>query len=186
MRAWMLLAACLFSQSALADLFTAQNAYQKGDYERAFNDYRVLAELGQPLAQYNVAVMYATGKGVRQNELTAYAWATLAAENGSAKGKALADQLRPDLAPGAEAMAEEITAPYSRAHLAEQLLPQIDEGEGEAARCRSKRFILNGGFAYPSSALSRRVEGRVFVAYTVMPDGSSRNPRIFYAVPSNV
>jgi TPR repeat protein len=186
MRVWFLWAACLFSEVAFADLFTAQLAYKNGDYERAFKDYRELAELGQPLAQYNLAILYAKGLGVRENELNAYAWATLAAENGSAQGKALADQLRPDLAPGSDAIAAQITAPYSRARLEEQLLPRIEEGEGESARCQSKRVILNGGFGYPSSALARQLEGRVFVAYTVMPDGSSRNPRIFYAVPTNV
>ena len=87
MRVWLLLAASLFSQAALADLFTAQLAYHKGDYERAFKDYRELAELGQPIAQYNLAILYENGEGVRQSDLNAYAWATLAAENGCAQAQ---------------------------------------------------------------------------------------------------
>jgi len=67
MRAALLLAAVLSCPPARADLFTAQLAYHNGDYEHAFKDYRDLAELGQPLAQYNVAVMYAKGEGVRQS-----------------------------------------------------------------------------------------------------------------------
>src|SRR5581483_699823 len=54
-----------------ADLLSAQLAYSKGDYEKAFQDYRDLAELGQPTAQYNLAIMYAKGQGVRQSELEA-------------------------------------------------------------------------------------------------------------------
>ena len=53
---------CCCARRHTADLFTAQLAYHKGDYEHAFKDYRDLAELGQPLAQYNVAVMYAKGR----------------------------------------------------------------------------------------------------------------------------
>ena len=45
-----------------ASMFTAQLAYSKGDYDKAFKDYRDLAELGQPTAQFNLAVMYNNGK----------------------------------------------------------------------------------------------------------------------------
>jgi len=62
MRASMLVVALLLCPAAWADLFTAQLAYGKGDYERAFKDYRELAELGQPMAQYNLAIMYAKGQ----------------------------------------------------------------------------------------------------------------------------
>jgi TPR repeat protein len=88
----------------VADLVSAGAAYQKGDFEAAFKDYRALAELGQPTAQFNVAVMYARGEGTRQSEIYAYAWASLAAENGLEKAKVLADSLRPALsaAPGSE------------------------------------------------------------------------------------
>lgn len=82
MRAWLLLCAVLLCPAARADLFTADFAYQKGDYERAAKDYRELAELGQPLAQYNLAVMYLKGQAVRESELNAYVWAFLAAGNG--------------------------------------------------------------------------------------------------------
>jgi TPR repeat protein len=100
MRALLVLVAVLLCGPARADLFTAQLAYHKADYERAFKDYRELAELGQPVAQYSLAIMYAKGQGVRQSDLNAYAWATLAAESGEARGKSLADELRPGLAPG--------------------------------------------------------------------------------------
>src|SRR6266513_2651965 len=119
MRALLVLVAALSCCAARADLFTAQLAYQKGDYERAFKDYRELAELGQPQAQYNLAVMYAKGQGVRQSELNAYAWASLAAESGEPRGKTLADELRPGLAPGSEKIAQDVSAPFSRAALNE-------------------------------------------------------------------
>src|ERR1700719_987654 len=117
MRALLLLVAVLLCAAARADLFTAQLAYQKADYERAFKDYRELAELGQPLAQHNLAIMYAQGRGVRQSELNAFAWATLAVENGDPSAQSLVDELRPQLAPGSEKLAAEIGAPFRRAAL---------------------------------------------------------------------
>jgi hypothetical protein len=48
---------------AHADLYSAEVAYNKHDFEAAFQQFRELAELGQPQAQYNLAVMYAKGGG---------------------------------------------------------------------------------------------------------------------------
>ncbi len=183
MRGWLLLAAMLICPAAVADLFTANLAYQKGDYERAAHDYRELAELGQPLAQYNLAVMYLNGQGLRESELNAYVWASLSAENGYPAAKALADQLRPQLAPGSEKLAAEIAAPFSRASLDARLLPQLEDDVEREARCRSDKHQVELAGRYPRAALATGQQGSVVVRYTLMPDGSSRNPRILYAVP---
>jgi TPR repeat protein len=36
----------------------------------------------QPIALYNLAIMYAEGQGTRQSDINAYTWAALAAEGG--------------------------------------------------------------------------------------------------------
>lgn len=167
---------------ALADLFTAQLAYQQADFARAFADYRDLAELGQPLAQYNLAVMYANGQGTRQSELNAYAWATLAAENGEPRAQALADQLRPILAPGSERMAADIRAPYTRAALDAKLMPQAPADEGVDRRCRAVKQVMP---EYSEDARRRGIDGEVYVEWAVAADGSARHPRVAYAVPPN-
>ncbi len=41
---------------ARADLYSASKAYRKGHYAAAFKEFRTLAELGQPAAQYDLAV----------------------------------------------------------------------------------------------------------------------------------
>ncbi len=51
MRIIVLLFAVLISLTARADLFTAQLAYKKGDFEAAASDYRAMAELGNPIAR---------------------------------------------------------------------------------------------------------------------------------------
>ena len=44
MRAFLPWVLILLGPSALADLYSAQIAYEKGDFDRAFQDYRELAE----------------------------------------------------------------------------------------------------------------------------------------------
>jgi TonB family protein len=183
MRALLLLVAALLCAPARSDLVTAQLAYHKADYERAFKDYRELAELGQPVAQFNLAIMYAKGQGVRQSELNAYAWATLAAEGGEARGKSLAEELRPLLAPGSEKIAEDIRAPFSRAALDARLMPKVEDDKDAWTSCRTLKVA---DLAYPPGAERNGVQGNVFVELVVMPDGSTRNPRILYAVPAGV
>ena len=41
--------------------------------------YRLAAEQGLASAQNNLGVMYGSGEGVPENDVTAYAWASLAA-----------------------------------------------------------------------------------------------------------
>lgn len=184
MRTLVLLTATLaLIPTARADLFTAQLAYQKGDYEHAYRDYRDLAELGQPLAQYNLAIMYAKGQGVRQSDLNAYAWATLAAESGEARGQSLADELRVALAPGSDKIAADIVAPFSSKALAAKLLPKISEDEGQHALCKGLHL---GPIDYPLDADKHGVQGNVYTQFTVMPDGTTRSPRTLYAVPAGV
>jgi len=184
----LLLSACvilatLLPLPAVADLVTASNAYAKGDYAKAFADFRELAQLGQPTAQFNLAVMYARGEGTRQSDINAYAWASLAASNGLEKAKSLADTLRPRLAPGSEQIAADIEAQYTNAVLDARLNPKIVEDaaqEGNKRRC----FPLHANIPpYPTEARTRGVEGQVYVEFSVMPDGRSRHPRIIYAVP---
>lgn len=45
--------------AARADLGTAVRAYEKKDFSTAFAEFKALAELGQPDAQLNLAIMYA-------------------------------------------------------------------------------------------------------------------------------
>jgi TPR repeat protein len=57
-------------------------ALAAGDYQSAYNEFRPLAERGNPSAQFNLGVMYAVGHGVKKNLAEAVKWFTLAAEQG--------------------------------------------------------------------------------------------------------
>ncbi|MBV8145105.1 MAG: SEL1-like repeat protein [Gammaproteobacteria bacterium] len=175
--------ALLLSPAALADLFTAQLAYDKGEYERAFHDYRELAELGQSVAQYNLAIMYANGQGARQSDINAYAWASVAAENGQPDAKLLADRLRPQLAPGSEQLADDIAAPYRRAALEARLMPKIGDDEGTRQQCTPVKIEMP---VYPIDLRYATVQGNLVVEFAIPPDGTARNPRVSYSMPPGV
>jgi TPR repeat protein len=183
----LLLLALVFARPALADLVSASSAYGKGDYTKAFHDFREMAELGQPTAQFNLAAMYARGEGTRQSDIYAYAWASLAAQNGLEKAKALAEKLRPLLAPGSEKVAADIAAQFGNAVLDARLNPKIVEtepaGPGGRRHCGPIKTYMP---SYPPQAARSGVEGQVYVEYSLMPDGRSRMPRIIYAVPEGV
>lgn len=174
--------------AAHADLYGASSEYKKGDYAHAFADFLALAELGQPRAQFNVAVMYHSGQGVTQSDIHAYAWATLAAENGEADAKGLADGIRPRLAPGSERIAGWLTGPYTPAALRQRLMPTgfVSKSEVTAQQqkwARACHPVSIDNSVYPVDAREEGIEGDVFVAFTLMPNGTARMPRIILDVP---
>jgi len=170
---------------ALADLYAAQNAYNKGDFATAFREYKALAELGQPLAQANIAMLYAAGRGTDMSLTYAYAWASLAADQGVAAAKELADRIRPDLTPGSLKIADEIRAEFGRQALDEKLMPDLAAGDEDPdyKHC-AMRHVKDT--LYPLEADRRGIQGGVVVEFSIMPDGRSRNPRILYAIPAGV
>lgn len=74
----MLLAAPLAAQ----DYHRGWNAFKRGDYATALKEWRPLAESGHAVAQFNLGLMYAKGRGVAQNEKEAVRWYRRAAEQG--------------------------------------------------------------------------------------------------------
>ena len=59
-------------------------AYRNGDITTAINIFRKLAEGGVSQAQYNLGVIYASGKGVPKDLKTSAKWHRLAADQGNA------------------------------------------------------------------------------------------------------
>jgi hypothetical protein len=65
---------------ALADFQTGLDAFQKGDYVGAAKEWRPLAEEGDPIAQFNLGLLYLDGHGVPQSPMEAANWFRRAAE----------------------------------------------------------------------------------------------------------
>jgi uncharacterized protein len=177
------LALLLPAMPARADLYSANAAYHNGDFPSAFQQFKELAELGQPLAQLHLASMYFRGEGVATSNTFAHAWASLAGRNGESRGAEIAAALEPQLTPNSLSFSADIQAQFGQAKLNERLLPHVLQGreyqDRDPAR-PSKPFIPQ----YPDGARQKGVQGEVYVEFVVAPDGRARMPRILYAVPT--
>ena len=60
------------------------NAYIAGNYQKAFEIFKPLADQGHAMAQFNLGHMYYSGKGVPQDNLQAVKWYRKAAEQRNA------------------------------------------------------------------------------------------------------
>jgi len=67
-----------------ADMDAAMDAFDRGDLKTAFKEFLAEAEAGNAVAQFNVALMYAEGLGVKQDYSEAAVWYRNAAEQGNA------------------------------------------------------------------------------------------------------
>jgi len=72
---------------ALADFYVGFAAYQRGDYETAFREFREVAEQGHTEAQYALGWMYYWGEGVQQDYGDARRWFRISADQGHVFGQ---------------------------------------------------------------------------------------------------
>jgi len=54
-------------------------AYNEGDYQKAIQKFKPLAEQGHAIAQYSLGLMYDDGQGVPQDYVQAHKWYNLSA-----------------------------------------------------------------------------------------------------------
>ena len=162
--ALLLLAAALLSGAAAgpaaADLLAdGATAYEAGDYAAAAEAWRPLAEGGDAKAQFNLGLLYETGRGVAEDTAQAAAWYERAALQGVTQAQfnlALLHQTgRGVEKDGTEALywlevaarhgegAEQAQAADAAARLAE-ILPAEDV---DAARARAAEFAPSAGEA---------------------------------------
>ena len=77
-----LLCSLVLSTALHADYEAGVTAAQNGDYATALHEFQEAADAGLDLAQYNMAVLYFTGRGVEQDYAEALRWTVMAAEQG--------------------------------------------------------------------------------------------------------
>jgi TPR repeat protein len=78
------LVAALAVSAAAGPLEEGVDAYRTKEYAKAAELWTTLAEQGNPVAQYRLGTLYAEGKGVGQNDATAFLWMQRAATQGNA------------------------------------------------------------------------------------------------------
>jgi len=76
-----------FIGQAYADLQDASDAFDKGDFETAVQEWKPLAKDGNAEAQYRLGRAYYFGDGIAKNEKLAFEWTLKSAEKGFAKGQ---------------------------------------------------------------------------------------------------
>lgn len=141
--------------AARADtLKEATAAFAKKQYAAAIKLFRPLAEKGNAIAQYKVAVMHRMGLGVPKSEKEARKWSRLAARQGNpqaqtllgslyykASGEESPDVLRAYMWYEVAATQGDAEARKDLAVLTKELTPQqVAEGREKAQKCKSSRY----------------------------------------------
>jgi len=75
-------------------LASGVEAYQDAAYAEAFRAWLPLAQAGYTRAQLHLGALFLEGRGTDRNDALAYAWLTIARENGSQNARPLLAQLR--------------------------------------------------------------------------------------------
>ncbi len=87
---------------------TGMEAYDNGDYATALKEWRTLAEQGDAIAQYNLGLMYANGRGVPRDYVQARMWFNLAAAQDNETARTLRDKLAKKMTPAQLAEAQRL------------------------------------------------------------------------------
>lgn len=153
-----LLALGLPAAASEEDLARAVEEIRQGRAAEAAAIYRALADAGDGAGQFNLGLLYLTGRGLPQNHAEALYWAWRARLSGVAEAPALIARMA------------DLTTPDLRKSLAERLFadlqPRIDRGEGRAMLERAGVSLevlpepdLAGALVWQSLAAALEVPG---------------------------
>src|SRR5690606_20452454 len=155
-----------------ADFNRAVQNFAAERYAPAMTEFTQLSALGHSGAQFNLGAMHVLGQGVPKNNIEAYAWISLAAENGDATAISLRDRLWSRFNNADRTTAKErathLQTLYSKKILQETLWPNLRENPLSTRLANSHN---NPGPDYPKRALNLRLEGAVDVEFSLDRDG---------------
>lgn len=69
------------------ELQAGMDSYKKGNFTEALRNFKSLAKKGNPVAQYQLGLMYGKGQGTPEDFKEAVKWSNLSAEQGYDKGQ---------------------------------------------------------------------------------------------------
>jgi TonB family protein len=163
---------------ARADFQSAEAAYANKDFDRAFEGYRELAELGHRPSQENLAVMYVSGEGTRRDNVLGYAWARIAKEQGDSQAvTGIVMQLEPHMNDASRERVEELRSKFGQEALKARLLPIETRPPFEPIRCEFLTPANPDNF-FPQAAIKEGLGGNVVIDFTVQPDGRAHSTRV--------
>jgi len=79
---WLVVVLLAMSVPVLAGIEAAMTAYANGDYKTALAEFTAEAKAGNAMAQFQLGLMYASGKGTAPDYKEALRWYRMAAEQG--------------------------------------------------------------------------------------------------------
>ncbi|MFO7878301.1 MAG: peptidoglycan-binding protein [Desulfovermiculus sp.] len=98
--------------SAYADYGDGLYQYLHGHYDKAINEFKPLAQEGNPKAQYILGSMYANGQGVLQDYVQAHAWLNLAAAQGHEKASLYRNEIAQKMNSNQVAQAQQLATQF--------------------------------------------------------------------------
>lgn len=171
------------SALAAADFNRAVQNFAAERYAPAIAEFTQLAALGHAGAQFNLAAMHVLGQGAVKDNIEAYAWISLVAEDGDdATAVSLRDKLwsrfNDSDRPKAQERAAQLQTLYSKKILQQTLWPNV---VAQTENNRPANPYHNVGPEYPKRALNLRLEGAVDVEYSLDRDGYITDYAIAYS-----
>lgn len=161
-------------QPALPDLATAMAALSDGRAPEGAQMLLALARAGRPEAQFNLALLYAQGFGVPQNDRESLYWGWRARLGGIPAAPALIDRLAEAATP---ALREELAT-----RIAADLEPRIAAGEGRAMLERSLLLVdllakpdLQTGYAWQALSAALGTPGAAAIRDATLARIEPRN-----------
>jgi TPR repeat protein len=132
----------------------AAKAFAKKEYQVALKLFRPLAEKGNVLAQYNIALMHRMGLGVTKDQREARKWSRMAAKQGNTDAQVMLGSLYAKAEGGESAdvsrayMWYEVAAEQGNAEakkelavISKELTPQqISNAKALAEKCKASKF----------------------------------------------
>ncbi len=176
---------CSVAGSAWADLGTAFRAYDAQQFDKAYAEFRSLAELGSPLAQLNTGMMLINGEGVQTDATQGLGWVLAARDNGSGAAGNVLKELESKFSAEQTSAAQEQVKRWGKAAIRERLFPAAPDAT-IATRLKAASAVEPLRVEIPDRA---RVEGTFgFVESIVIlgRDGRVHDVWITAAVPEDM
>jgi peptidoglycan hydrolase-like protein with peptidoglycan-binding domain len=102
--------------AAQADYSVGSAAFNAGNYNRAYEEFKQSADGGNSLAQFMMGRLYAEGRGVVTDKVAAYMWYDLAASNGNTRAIAARDAIGAQLQSSDIDRAQDMAADWRLSH----------------------------------------------------------------------
>lgn len=167
---------------AHADFALGMQYYEKGNFERAYEEFIEAAKYGEYSAQFNLAAMYYRGEHVPKDLTQSYAWFALASQDKLYKEQdthtKIFNKLSDEEKKKAESNYQHLLTEFSDEKIRARLAPEFSRTTNVI---KKMRYVKKVGASYPESMLRQGKSGWVDMYYTVDKYGATRDHVVYYS-----